>query len=384
MLSTVRRSFSWVCLLLLLWDTILISTISSSPGLLTPQKHPLHRHPAIAIITFIYDEKDILEYWLQFHSQIIGLKNIAVIDNMSPNGTISILQKWEKKGLHVIYNFPDYMQKGTKIAETFHQIFPNHDIAIPLDIDEFLVSLNNKGIPEISIRNIHRTMQELFLTKYNCFQVRYVYNNCNKFVNETIETIQHFAHNVSSAYLQKHRKRFFRLKTLKTLDHGNHFGTFTGGAPSCTTNVSLAYLHYHNRDLLLKIQHAVKDVIEFGHLPKNTTVQNLDKDLVVKKLFPNKKVMGYHKIVELKNYVDNGIEGLMIGCPPRPVVLPTIREILQLQQDQLQQFFLEYHSSFNRPSEPMKAATTAAGTTGKGIPSAQQKKGNGYQRRSAE
>jgi hypothetical protein len=324
-------------------------------------------HPLVAIVTFIHDERDILEYWLQFHSQIVGVKNMAVIDNLSPNETLSILKKWEKRGLHVIYGFDDYLKKGPKITETFHKIFPHHNLAIPLDIDEFIVAINEKGSPVISIQAIHRQFQSLYHSKFNCFQARYIFNNCNRSPNDTMEDIQDFGWKLGSEYLQKHRKRFFRLKNLQNLDHGNHFGTFTG---SCTEDVHVAYLHYHNRNMLLKVEHAIRDMIEFGHLPKDTTPANLSAHRVYR-LANSSGVTGFHKIIELRKYVEFGLEGLMIACPPRNQTehLPRIQEILASRQDELQDFVQDHahehsprdtRSAGFAPSSPFSTSSSTA------------------------
>ena len=90
----------------------------------------------IGIYCMEKDEDDILEQWILHHSKITPITNIYIIDNMSDSRkTHSILEKYKVMGLNVSYE-KDYKQKGTLVYNLIKESKP--DIAIPLDLDEFI------------------------------------------------------------------------------------------------------------------------------------------------------------------------------------------------------------------------------------------------------
>jgi len=96
------------------------------------------------------DEEDILEEWIIYHSHLFGLENLYIIDNMSGEASIKILQKYGSKGLYW-YQQPDYSKKGDYLYELIKQTKNDCDIAIPLDIDEFIAVVNMDNMcPEYS------------------------------------------------------------------------------------------------------------------------------------------------------------------------------------------------------------------------------------------
>lgn len=90
------------------------------------------------------NEEDILESWILYHSYLFGMTNIYIIDNFSNKTSLDILHKYEQKGLHVSQQ-PDYALKGVYLYELIKQTQELCDLAIPLDLDEFvaMVDLNN-------------------------------------------------------------------------------------------------------------------------------------------------------------------------------------------------------------------------------------------------
>jgi hypothetical protein len=84
------------------------------------------------------DEDDILSSWIQYHSSIVGIKNIHLIDNGSSQKSLDILNEFKSIGLNVYYK-SDYKKKGDYICDLIkenNKIIKH--IAVPLDIDEFI------------------------------------------------------------------------------------------------------------------------------------------------------------------------------------------------------------------------------------------------------
>jgi hypothetical protein len=90
------------------------------------------------------NEDDILEEWILYHSYLFGMDNLYIIDNLSNHASITILKKYEQLGLHLSVQ-TDYAKKGEYLLELIKQTQNDCDLAIPLDIDEFIafVDLNN-------------------------------------------------------------------------------------------------------------------------------------------------------------------------------------------------------------------------------------------------
>lgn len=83
------------------------------------------------------DEEDILEEWILYHAHLFGMGNIYIIDNFSQEPSLNILRKYESKGLYW-YQQPDYTKKGDYLYELIKKTKDECDLAIPLDIDEFI------------------------------------------------------------------------------------------------------------------------------------------------------------------------------------------------------------------------------------------------------
>ena len=80
-----------------------------------------------------------------------GIDNLYIIDNQSGQGSLSILEKYQKLGLHVSSQ-PDYSKKGEYL---FQLIKANDcDFANPLDIDEFISLVDLQQMPFDELRRL--------------------------------------------------------------------------------------------------------------------------------------------------------------------------------------------------------------------------------------
>jgi len=90
------------------------------------------------------DEDDILNDWIIYHAHLFGLENIYLIDNYSGEASKSIIEHYQRQGLNV-YERPDYAHKGEYLCELIRAMADDCDIAIPMDLDEFIgvISFDN-------------------------------------------------------------------------------------------------------------------------------------------------------------------------------------------------------------------------------------------------
>jgi hypothetical protein len=283
--------------------------------------------PLVAIISYIYDEHDILPYFLEYHSRIIGLENMAIIDNDSPEPTASILKKWEGKGLRVIQNAEDYLYKGKTTHQAYADFFPNVKFALPLDADEFLVALNEKHQPFFPSRpEFHQRLEKMWNTSYINYRYYTMFEDCNMFGNETIETDQYFVPSLNQI------KRMFKFKYLTLLDHGGHHGIYPQGLSSrdnATMTDQFGLLHFRSRNLQIKLQRAMK-TLEGRHFLNETTVDNavLNRDILEDNL-KHQGTKSNHKAKEVLGFLKNGLDGLKVKCPRNNFIkLPTVEKMI--------------------------------------------------------
>jgi hypothetical protein len=303
--------------------------------------------PLVAIISYIYDEHDILPYFLEYHSKIFGLENIAIIDNNSPESTAAILKTWEAKGLRVIRNTEDYLYKGKTTYQAFKDYFPDAKFALPLDADEFLVSLNEKHQPFFPSRQkIHDRIARMWNSSFINFRYHTIFEDCNMFGNESIQHDQYFFPTLFQS------KKMFKFKYLTLLDHGGHHGVYPKGISSVQNGSVAEYfglLHFRNRNLnrKLKLQRAMK-TLEGLHL-LNQTVDGADNSTIhrdtvedflkhhnpaanraaVEQLLKNPKTRSVHKASDVANFLKDGLFGVTVDCPANKYIkLPTVEEMI--------------------------------------------------------
>ena len=88
----------------------------------------------------VKNEVDIIEYWINYHGSIFGYRNLHIIDNNSDDGTYEKIIKYKKIGVN-IYRESNYKLKGKLITSLIkeEQKIDAYELAIPIDIDEFVV-----------------------------------------------------------------------------------------------------------------------------------------------------------------------------------------------------------------------------------------------------
>lgn len=100
-------------------------------------------HKRVVLFLFHQNEIELISDWLQYHTYMFGISNIVVVDNMSANaGVCKLLALYQQCGLLVV----EYAGKFSTKAVLLSKIMRNTsaELLIPLDTDEFVVSLLNK------------------------------------------------------------------------------------------------------------------------------------------------------------------------------------------------------------------------------------------------
>jgi hypothetical protein len=141
-------------------------------------------------------------------------------------------------------------------------------------------------------------------------------------------------------YLHNSKKMVSRSKLLE-LDHGNHHPTLRSGNCESAEN-RLGMLHYHFRDPLLVVQHAIRDSIQFGHLPVGTSVDNVGKYRQRLEHLISRGTIGGSKLVEILSFLVNGTstssltEAMYKLFPPTTPVTEwmSVEQVIQQAEDE--------------------------------------------------
>jgi len=104
--------------------------------------------PRVMVFCMVKDEEDIIHEWINYHGYLFGIDHLHLINNNSQQATLDILEYYRRHhGLNV-YHRDDYSKKGDYICELIRANSHLCDIAIPLDIDEFIGVLESSVIPD--------------------------------------------------------------------------------------------------------------------------------------------------------------------------------------------------------------------------------------------
>jgi len=192
------------------------------------------------VFTMVKDEADIVEAWIIYHAKAFGWQNIYVVDNFSTDGTWAKLLNFQ--GLIHIYRKEEYTQKGVYMHELIHQNCKSGEIAIPLDIDEFIVffdkSENKIDANPLTIYHYLKSLPPA--TLYTMHYIQTLITNESGYENAVVEASM--GRYEDPGYCAK---IFFNVDYFNGyIDNGNHIGMNTDYYLS-----SLCLVHYHFRSL---------------------------------------------------------------------------------------------------------------------------------------
>jgi len=192
----------------------------------------------------VKDEDDIVFDWVTYHGKIFGYRNLHIIDNYSSDNTYNILKQFN--GIH-LYRSPNYKLKGDYMTMLIHAKCSPHELAFPIDIDEFITyydSDSNKISCDPDI--IKRYIFSLVTTPSShstLYKMNYIWTNVfnsGGYARAALDC-------PSGTYVDYKdvAKSFFHRKFIcnKIIDHGNHMHS------SHYKLSKLCLIHYHCRNL---------------------------------------------------------------------------------------------------------------------------------------
>jgi hypothetical protein len=292
--------------------------------------------PVLGIVALQKDEGALLSYWLKYHSKIVDIHNMIILDNYSEAPeTLKILNAWAAKGLHVLYHQGPYTQKGELTSQAYHQFLPHVDVIIPLDVDELLFAYHGEQ-PVVSKSKILSSLNEFWTQQnYSCLGLQQFYLSAVMRVTQTLETTHHFTKNV---YDMKMAKKIGKAREIEVFDHGNHNAFFrcedgfqNCTAQNCTTGYGhLGLLHYHSVGPEYVVRRAIKEAISFGYLPANFTLENAKANkAILEKACSVTHPRGNRKLRELLRYVRTGPTALLTSTKQKFYSIDTLPKMIR-------------------------------------------------------
>jgi hypothetical protein len=199
------------------------------------------------IFCFTKDEHELMKYWLPYHGNLFGYDNIYLCDHGSSQLTLDVYEKYKKKGIHVKdCSTKSFMNKWRILSRWMREHQKETSWLIPLDSDEFIVSMDGKNIltDPTQIKNylgnlvIHNRKYKF--QNFVAVPEQYEYE-------EPLLEIEAFFNNSHG----NSKKSFFPGKYFVHTDQGNHSGMVKAdenlptGKPKTTGIISdLALLHF--------------------------------------------------------------------------------------------------------------------------------------------
>lgn len=186
------------------------------------------------------DEAVLLRPWIDYHSALVGARNLTIFDNGSSDpGVLGVLDAAEGEGVEVIRDYPTFEHfsaKGTLIADRI-KAFDRDDPAdfyFPLDCDEFLVAQRRNDTIATDTAGLEEALRP-HLGAPEVLRIGFGFDNDPR---------------EKGRFFPKGRaKSFFAMNACDHLDLGFHRARARSTAE--TQIVDVGYLHLHNKPLPL-------------------------------------------------------------------------------------------------------------------------------------
>ena len=265
----------------------------------------------IVVVCYQKNEDDILDYWLDYHSEIFGEENVMLLDNYSDDPKVlRTLDVWEDRGVRILREQGPYIDKGMLILNATKKYFPDAAMLVPLDIDEFITIYNYTKIsyyanPMISKRAMKDRLKRYVKLPYECYGLCKYYSSVSTDVDDTVESIRFFTR---SSFSRAQCKKMFKLENVTYLDHGSHK---VNSDVRCQNLNTIGILHYHNRGARRTVDRAIVDAIGFGYIPPHVNASNIvtfATNYTYRKWYESvlDHSPGNHKLLQLVSYLRYG------------------------------------------------------------------------------
>lgn len=227
----------------------------------------------IHLFSFIRNETYLLRKWIPYHASIIDLEKIHIIDHKSDDPEcLSLLNKYEKKGLDVTKTSKDFSLKHKLLTQIMHQHKSEADILIPLDADEFLCLSESEQSMNSDPADINKHLNSLPINgKKYAFNVYEAVLDQIDYDDPLLEMniFKYFPASENAAGPNQQTKTFYPAKNFGYTDQGNHKGGVLLAPNDIYNTTKMAIAHFHMQGFshfLNKLEKAV-DAYQLKNLP---------------------------------------------------------------------------------------------------------------------
>lgn len=222
----------------------------------------------IKIFSFVKDEADKIQDWIRYHSYLIGIENIFVVDHMSTDGTYEILQKY--KGLNLTRSDVPFTKKSEVLSSLMKS---KQGFLIPLDADEFLCYKNNDNI--VCDSNVIKT----YISKLPIGSYRYKFHQLDVIPKETdvkdpLVELTEFKTKWFNDW-QLYAKTFYHSSTFISTDQGNHNGSVIGRGNNFITDLTI--IHFDVYDYNHFCKKVIRGATSYGHINNRKLISGKGK-----------------------------------------------------------------------------------------------------------
>ena len=177
-----------------------------------------------------------LEPWVRYHSYMVGMENIHIIDNASDDpGVLAKLEEYNRLGIGVTRIPPgtDFNLRGRYTADVIANIESeiDFDFVFSMDCDEFLAVFKPDGTPSCRRQDVMNYLTSLKLRE-GMYQIPGGMENINGAPGRFI-------------WRSHYKKVYFSNRQCLDLDIGYHNGTPRNGLPRYDGQIF--YVHYQVR-----------------------------------------------------------------------------------------------------------------------------------------
>jgi hypothetical protein len=215
---------------------------------------------------------------------------------MSTDNSMEIIQSYNVNS----YIYEDYRKKGDYICKLIND--NPCDIAIPIDIDEFIGL--HEGFDDIE--SIKVALQNMLNTGHERFAFKYYLTN-----RLTVASDIKYITNFDKIVHDKLNKKFFKGDALIALDHGNHMGVVKNYDTNKFITSNLILYHFHYRGINKLIEKCTNDILGLKIVSDIYNIIELENAI-------SRNVVGSHNIKTLLTF---------ITCGPEPLMSTTLGDI---------------------------------------------------------
>jgi hypothetical protein len=200
--------------------------------------------PRVRVYLFNKDSPELLQDWVTHHSSIFGPQNVHILDHSSTDpAAIATLRAASARGVEVSRRSGPFAQKARMLTELMRAQRSRADIAVPLDVDEFVGTYN--GVYSFDARSVLSEFCQLWRRTESGAR-KYAFgvasptmcdvNACRFAMRSPASSNLTFLGRPSSVWVQNsytcRRKTFYPAATFDYTDQGNHIGGLIGEPPS--------------------------------------------------------------------------------------------------------------------------------------------------------